>query len=40
MGLVAAGEENQIEALTRDVLCITIKGKPITPKTIGQIKYI
>ena len=40
MGLVAAGEENQIEQLTRDIICITIKGKPIKPKTMGQKKYI
>ncbi len=38
--LVAAGEENQIEQLSRDVICITIKGKPIKPKTLGQKQYI
>ncbi len=40
MGLVSAGEEGQIDSLSRDIICITTKGKPIKPKTIGQKKYI
>ena len=40
MGLVAAGEEKQIDSLSRDIICITTKGKPIKPKTLGQKKYI
>ncbi|MBR5480050.1 MAG: PhoH family protein [Clostridia bacterium] len=40
MGLVSAGEEGQIETLSRDIICITTKGKPIKPKTLGQKKYI
>ena len=40
IGLVRAGKESQIEQLTQDVLCITAKGRPIKPKTIGQKEYI
>ena len=40
MGLVSVGEEGQIETLSRDIICITTKGKPIKPKTLGQKKYI
>ncbi len=40
MGLVNAGEEKEIESLSRDIICITTKGKPIKPKTLGQKKYI
>jgi phosphate starvation-inducible PhoH-like protein len=40
IGLVRAGKESQIEQLTQDVLCITAKGRPIKPKTVGQKEYI
>ncbi len=40
MGLVNAGEEKEIDSLSRDIICITTKGKPIKPKTLGQKKYI
>ena len=40
IGLVRAGKEEQITELTGDVLCISAKGRPITPKTIGQKEYI
>lgn len=40
IGLVNAGEEKEIESLSRDIICITTKGKPIKPKTLGQKKYI
>ena len=40
LGLVNSGEEGQIDQLARDIICITIKGKPIKPKTLGQKKYI
>ena len=36
----AAGKEAQITELTGDVLCISAKGRPIKPKTIGQKEYI
>ena len=38
--LVRAGKEDQITELTGDVLCISAKGRPIKPKTIGQKEYI
>ncbi|WP_298017178.1 PhoH family protein [uncultured Dysosmobacter sp.] len=40
IGLVRAGREEQITELTGDVLCISAKGRPIKPKTIGQKEYI
>ncbi|MCI8481363.1 MAG: PhoH family protein [Oscillibacter sp.] len=40
IGLVRAGKEQQIMELTGDVLCISAKGRPIKPKTIGQKEYI
>ena len=40
IGLVRAGKESQISELTSDVLCISAKGRPIKPKTIGQREYI
>lgn len=40
IGLVRAGKEDQISELTADVLCISAKGRPIKPKTIGQREYI
>ncbi len=39
MGLVKNGQEEKIEDLTRNVICVTAKGKPIKAKTIGQKKY-
>jgi phosphate starvation-inducible PhoH-like protein len=38
--LVKSGHEDKITDLARDVLCVTAKGKPIKPKTIGQKKYV
>ena len=40
IGLVRSGKEEQITQLTGDVLCISAKGRPIKPKTIGQKEYI
>ena len=40
INLVRAGKESQIAELTGDVLCISAKGRPIKPKTIGQKEYI
>ena len=40
IGLVRSGKETQISELTGDVLCITAKGRPVKPKTIGQKEYI
>ncbi len=39
--LVSDGNENDITQITdADCICITAKGKPIKPKTLGQRKYI
>ena len=38
--LVQAGRENRIDELARGVVCVTAKGKPIKPKTIGQTAYV
>jgi len=40
INLVRSGKEAQISELTGDVLCISAKGRPIKPKTIGQKEYI
>ena len=37
--LVAEGKEKEIDELAGDVICITAKGKPIKPKTLGQRDY-
>jgi len=36
ISLVNEGSEDKIEQLAGDCICITSKGKPIKPKTIGQ----
>jgi len=38
--LVRTGSEARIGELARDVLCVTVRGKPIKAKTIGQKKYV
>ena len=40
VNLVRAGKEEQIAERAGDVLCISAKGRPIKPKTIGQKEYI
>ena len=40
IGLVRAGQDGNIAEITRDVICISAKGKPIKAKTLGQKKYI
>ena len=37
--LVRSGQEGEISKLAGDVICITAKGKPIKPKTLGQREY-
>ena len=39
ISLVNAGSEEKIEELAGVCICITSKGKPIKPKTIGQKRY-
>ena len=40
IGLVRAGQQERISELTQDVICISSKGRPIKPKTIGQKQYV
>ena len=40
IGLVRSGQESRISELTQDVICITSKGRPVKPKTIGQKQYV
>ena len=40
ISLVRAGQEDRISELTQDVICISSKGRPIKPKTIGQKEYV
>ena len=37
--LVKSGQDDKIGELSRDVICITAKGKPIKAKTLGQKRY-
>lgn len=39
MSLINEGSEEKIEQLAGDCICITSKGKPVKPKTLGQKKY-
>ena len=39
MSLVNEGSDEKIETLAGDCICITAKGKPIKPKTMGQKNY-
>ena len=38
--LIDDGEEDKLEGMSADCICITAKGKPVKPKTLGQEKYI
>ncbi|MEG2204210.1 MAG: PhoH family protein, partial [Oscillospiraceae bacterium] len=40
IGLVNEGQEDEVERLADDVVCITAKGRPLKAKTLGQKKYI
>ena len=40
INLVRAGNEDHINDIARDVLCVTAKGKPIKAKTLGQKRYV
>ena len=40
MQLVRDGQEEKLQELGRDVVCITAKGKPVRAKTLGQKKYL
>ena len=40
IGMIRSGQEDQIRELDSGVVCITAKGRPVKPKTLGQKKYI
>ncbi len=40
IGLCRSGQSERIAELTQDVICITSKGRPVKPKTIGQKQYV
>ena len=40
VGLCRSGQVEKIEELTQDVICITSKGRPVKPKTLGQKEYV
>lgn len=39
MSLVKEGSEDKIGSMASDSICITSKGRPVKPKTLGQKKY-
>ncbi len=39
MSLVNEGNEHRIEQIAGDCICITSKGRPVKPKTLGQKNY-
>lgn len=39
MSLVSEGSEEKVVALAGDCICITSRGKPVKPKTLGQKNY-
>ena len=40
ISLVKDGEEDKLMSLSGDCVCLTSKGKPVKPKTLGQKKYV
>ena len=40
IGLVKDNQDEPIESFSKDVICVTNRGKPIKAKTIGQKKYV
>ena len=39
MSLVNEGNEQRIEQIASNCICVTSRGKPVKPKTIGQKNY-
>jgi phosphate starvation-inducible PhoH-like protein len=39
ISLVREGKDDKIDEITRDIICISAKGKPIKAKTLGQKRY-
>ena len=40
MSLAHDGEEKRVRELTEDFVAVTVKGRPIRPKTLGQKEYL
>lgn len=40
ISLVDDGNEDKLSSMSADCICITSKGKPVKPKTLGQKKYV
>lgn len=40
ISLVFEGQEKEIVEIDKDLICHTLQGKPIKPKTLGQKKYV
>ncbi len=40
LSLVGEGAEDKLSDMVGDCICITAKGKPVKPKTLGQKKYV
>lgn len=40
ISLVRDGNEDKLSEISGDCICITTKGRPVKPKTLGQKKYI
>ncbi len=40
MNLVSEGSEEKLAAMANNCICITSKGRPVKPKTLGQEKYV
>lgn len=40
ISLVKDGNEDRLSEISGDCICITTKGRPVKPKTLGQKKYI
>ena len=40
VSMVQDGTEDKLASLSDDCICITTKGRPVRPKTLGQKKYV
>ena len=40
ISLVNEGNEDKLSSMSADCICISSKGKPVKPKTLGQKKYV
>ena len=40
ISMVRDGRQDQISQMGKDVICVTMRGKPVKAKTVGQQKYV